>query len=116
MGDSAENQAPDLQRQKAVWIASYPKSGNTWVRVFLHNLLRELRAQSEGVQDINWVPLPASDPSLTSDVSRPNPSVSRSDDRIFHKQTVQQRSGWRAASTGTGHLETKSDTWGRRIF
>lgn len=23
-----------------VWIASYPKSGNTWVRVFLHHLLR----------------------------------------------------------------------------
>lgn len=22
-----------------VWIASYPKSGNTWVRVFLHNLM-----------------------------------------------------------------------------
>ncbi len=23
-----------------IWIASYPKSGNTWVRVFLHHLLR----------------------------------------------------------------------------
>lgn len=23
-----------------VWLASYPKSGNTWVRAFLHNLLR----------------------------------------------------------------------------
>ncbi len=23
-----------------VWLASYPKSGNTWLRVFLHNLLR----------------------------------------------------------------------------
>jgi len=23
-----------------VWIASYPKSGNTWIRIFLHNLLR----------------------------------------------------------------------------
>ena len=22
-----------------IWLASYPKSGNTWVRVFLHNLL-----------------------------------------------------------------------------
>jgi hypothetical protein len=43
----------ELLRQRAVWIASYPKSGNTWVRVFLHNLLRELRGQSEGAQDIN---------------------------------------------------------------
>jgi hypothetical protein len=26
---------------KLVWIASYPKSGNTWMRAFLHNLLRD---------------------------------------------------------------------------
>ncbi|HET6157569.1 MAG TPA: sulfotransferase domain-containing protein [Dongiaceae bacterium] len=25
---------------KIIWIASYPKSGNTWMRAFLHNLLR----------------------------------------------------------------------------
>jgi hypothetical protein len=25
---------------KIVWLASYPKSGNTWLRVFLHNLFR----------------------------------------------------------------------------
>jgi hypothetical protein len=51
--ESAGNLAPAALEQKAVWIASYPKSGNTWVRVFLHNLLRELRGQSEGAQDIN---------------------------------------------------------------
>ena len=52
-GNGAEHEplGPDLQ--KAVWIASYPKSGNTWVRVFLHNLLRELHGQAEGPQDIN---------------------------------------------------------------
>ena len=32
-------------KRRAVWIASYPKSGNTWVRVFLHNLSRELRGE-----------------------------------------------------------------------
>lgn len=26
---------------KIIWIASYPKSGNTWVRAFLHNLMRD---------------------------------------------------------------------------
>jgi hypothetical protein len=36
-----------------VWIASYPKSGNTWVRVFIHNLLRELSGEADHVQDIN---------------------------------------------------------------
>jgi hypothetical protein len=24
-----------------IWVASYPKSGNTWVRAFLHNLMRD---------------------------------------------------------------------------
>ena len=38
--------------RKAIWIASYPKSGNTWVRVFIHNLLRQLRGETEP-QDIN---------------------------------------------------------------
>ena len=26
---------------KLVWLASYPKSGNTWVRAFLHNYIRD---------------------------------------------------------------------------
>jgi len=34
---------------KLVWIASYPKSGNTWVRAFLHNYIR----QPEAAYDIN---------------------------------------------------------------
>ncbi|HBK09125.1 MAG TPA: sulfotransferase [Acetobacteraceae bacterium] len=32
-----------------VWIASYPKSGNTWMRAFLHNYIR----RSEAPYDIN---------------------------------------------------------------
>ena len=24
-----------------IWLASYPKSGNTWMRIFLLNLLRD---------------------------------------------------------------------------
>ncbi len=29
---------------KIVWLASYPKSGNTWVRVFLHNYITGAKA------------------------------------------------------------------------
>lgn len=36
-----------------VWLASYPKSGNTWMRVLLSNLL----AGEEGPQDINGLAL-----------------------------------------------------------
>jgi hypothetical protein len=32
-----------------VWIASYPKSGNTWIRAFLHNYIR----QPDAPYDIN---------------------------------------------------------------
>jgi hypothetical protein len=39
-------------RQNIIWIASYPKSGNTWVRAFIHNLLKELSGDKEP-QDIN---------------------------------------------------------------
>ncbi len=36
-----------------VWIASYPKSGNTWTRAFLHNLIRILSGEAEGAHSIN---------------------------------------------------------------
>lgn len=36
-----------------VWIASYPRSGNTWTRTFLHNLLQVMRGEAAGPQDIN---------------------------------------------------------------
>lgn len=32
-----------------IWLASYPKSGNTWTRAFLHNFIR----QGEATHDIN---------------------------------------------------------------
>src|SRR5882724_11244725 len=34
---------------RIIWMASYPKSGNTWMRAFLHNLLRN----PDGAYDIN---------------------------------------------------------------
>ncbi|MGN6750114.1 MAG: sulfotransferase domain-containing protein [Xanthobacteraceae bacterium] len=36
-----------------VWLASYPRSGNTWTRHFLHNLLRVLDGNDSVPQDIN---------------------------------------------------------------
>lgn len=48
---------------KIVWLASYPKSGNTWMRTFLHNLMRnpdeaydinKINALSTGDSVINW--------------------------------------------------------------
>ncbi len=52
--NAAENplQAGDATRRNAIWIASYPQSGNTWVGVFLYNLFRELGGVA-GAQDID---------------------------------------------------------------
>ncbi len=50
--DRLHSDSTPAPQQKAFWIASYPKSGNTWVRVFLHNLMREMRGETEA-QDIN---------------------------------------------------------------
>lgn len=35
-----------------VWLASYPKSGNTWTRAFLHNLFKVMVGETD-TQDIN---------------------------------------------------------------
>ncbi|MBN33942.1 MAG: sulfotransferase [Rhodospirillaceae bacterium] len=47
-----------------VWLASYPKSGNTWMRAFLHNLVRDagqpvdinqmIGALTQGESAIGW--------------------------------------------------------------
>src|SRR5215475_7041622 len=37
-----------------LWLASYPKSGNTWTRTFLHNLLRLLEGDDKEY-DINKI-------------------------------------------------------------
>lgn len=51
---------------KIIWLASYPKSGNTWMRAFLHNLLRDptqsydinrITEFTTGDSSINWYQL-----------------------------------------------------------
>lgn len=36
-----------------IWLASYPKSGNTWTRNFLHNLINVMGGGNPQTQDIN---------------------------------------------------------------
>jgi hypothetical protein len=72
-----------------LWIASYPKSGNTWVRAFLHNYIRRPEAPYDinrltdlTAADINapryhrYDPRPASQYSI-ADVQRMRPKVHR---------------------------------------
>ena len=36
-----------------VWIASYPKSGNTWIRVFLYQLMRIMGGHPREPDELN---------------------------------------------------------------
>ncbi len=51
-GSAHQKPSPSGQQSGIVWIASYPKSGNTWARAFLHNLVRVSNGEP-GEQDIN---------------------------------------------------------------
>jgi len=48
---SAQAAPPDMNG--IVWLASYPKSGNTWTRNFLHNVLNIIEKGADAPQDIN---------------------------------------------------------------
>lgn len=50
--ESARRSAAEAPRSGIVWLASYPKSGNTWTRAFVHNLVHVTSGESQ-VQQIN---------------------------------------------------------------
>jgi Sulfotransferase domain len=50
VSDAAATNAPP--KSGIVWLASYPRSGNTWTRSFIHNLVK-IMAGEEDEQDIN---------------------------------------------------------------
>ena len=74
---------------KLIWLASYPKSGNTWLRAFLHNYLRD-RADPQNInalRDLTAIendaglyhefdPRPASSYTM-ADIARMRPLVHR---------------------------------------
>lgn len=45
--------AQNQQQPGIIWLASYPKSGNTWTRAFLHNLMYIVRGETGDELDIN---------------------------------------------------------------
>ncbi|MBI1260338.1 MAG: sulfotransferase domain-containing protein [Rhizobiales bacterium] len=51
---SSSDAAPASAESGIVWLASYPKSGNTWTRSFLHNLF-DLLAGKETEHSINEI-------------------------------------------------------------
>ena len=52
-----------------VWLASYPKSGNTWVRLFLSNLLSSEKNFSINSNNISQFPLRSHFKNLTDNVN-----------------------------------------------
>jgi hypothetical protein len=52
---SSQETSAESARSGIVWLASYPKSGNTWTRAFLHNLVHVTsgQAQARQINDVN---------------------------------------------------------------
>jgi hypothetical protein len=48
--ESRDRSAAEAPRSGIIWLASYPKSGNTWTRTFLHNLIHVTSGQAEAQQ------------------------------------------------------------------
>lgn len=48
-----------MSNKSIVWLASYPKSGNTWFRVFLSNLLSE-NEEPVNINQLNYTPIASS--------------------------------------------------------
>lgn len=40
-----------------IWLVSYPKSGNTWIRIFLQHILEPPREENEGIPLLNDIPI-----------------------------------------------------------
>jgi hypothetical protein len=49
---TADGNTAPMPRSGIVWLASYPKSGNTWTRTFVHNLVHVTSGDAQ-VQRIN---------------------------------------------------------------
>lgn len=62
---------------RLIWLASYPKSGNTWMRAFLHNLLRN-PPKPAGINELDQFCLSESKPHwyLPYTAGRPTESLS----------------------------------------
>lgn len=107
MTSSSAHGRPAADRRRIVWLASYPKSGNTWTRLLLANLLsasdeavsiNETRAVLPGGISSDrrfldeWIGVPLSDSTDDEmDVMRPAlyralaAQAARSDVRLFYK-------------------------------
>src|SRR5262249_48337192 len=47
---TTDGNAAAAPRSGIVWLASYPKSGNTWTRAFLHNLVNVTSGETQAQQ------------------------------------------------------------------
>ena len=100
-----------------VWIASYPKSGNTWVRLFLHHLLRIKRGRPDGDREIDR--LGETVPSLAGQVGLFEQFIGKPVIQTDMKEIVTARPKVQEAmvrEAGPGVLPLKTHSFLGRVF
>lgn len=46
-----------LPRKNIIWLVSYPKSGNTWVRIFLQHIIKDVVEDDIGIPSLQDIPI-----------------------------------------------------------
>lgn len=68
--ESTNRSSAEAPRSGIVWLASYPKSGNTWTRAFLHNLVQVTSGakRAQRINELNQFSMTSAAKSLFDDI------------------------------------------------
>ena len=100
-----------------VWIASYPKSGNTWVRLFIHHLIRIKRGRAAEPDEIDKLGDTA--PSIAGQIALFEKFMGKAVTASDMREVVMARPKVQKAmveAAGRGVLPVKSHAFLGRVF
>lgn len=90
--ESTTRRPAEAPRSGIVWLASYPKSGNTWTRTFLHNLVHvtsgEMQAQQ--INELNQFSTGSASLALFEEILGFAPTTKHQDQIAAARARVQQ--------------------------
>ena len=91
--ESRNQRAVPAPQSGIVWLASYPKSGNTWTRAFLHNLVHVTsgNTRAQRINDLNQFSMTSAAKSLFDEILGFSATNKHVDQIAATRARVQQR-------------------------